>query len=74
MKDVEHLNIYFEDAMDKISCEDVLDIWKNDTSLTNISNLLKDEFVEWLKNSEWRNKHLPSKNRFYDMVKKNYTT
>ena len=70
MSDFERLNIYFDDAMEKIDCQEVLNLWKKETQVTDIPQQLKDTFEGLLKSDDWREKHLPSKDGFYDMVKK----
>ena len=70
MSEFEHLNIYFDDAMENVKCEEVLNLWKKETQLTDISETLKDTFIKLLQNSKWQKKHLPSKTGFYDMVKR----
>jgi hypothetical protein len=58
MSDLEHLNMYFDDAMEEIDCHEVLNLWKNESKLTDISQSLKDTFERLLQNSEWREMHL----------------
>jgi len=70
MSDLEHLNMYFDDAMEEIDCQEVLNLWKNETKLTDLSQKLKETFERLLQNSEWREMHLPNKDKFYDMVKR----
>ena len=70
MSDLEHLNMYFDDAMEEIDFHEVLNLWKNESKLTDISQSLKDTFERLLQNSEWREMHLPNKDKFYDMVKR----
>jgi hypothetical protein len=70
MSDLEHLNMYFDDAMEEIDCHEVLNLWKNESKLTDISQSLKDTFERLLQNSEWREMHLPNNDKFYDMVKR----
>lgn len=67
--EMERLSFYFDDAMERIDCQEVLNLWKNETQLTDISQDLKDIFERLLRSDEWRENHLPSKDRFYDMVK-----
>jgi hypothetical protein len=66
----ERLNIFVDDAMEDIDCQEVLNLWKNETKLIDISQKLKDTFERLLQNSEWREMHLPNKDEFYDMVKR----
>ena len=70
MADLEHLNMYFDDAMEEIDCHEVLNLWKNESKLTDISQSLKDTFERLLRKSEWREMHLSNKDKFYDMVKR----
>lgn len=69
MDDIEHLNIHFDDAMENVKCEEVLDLWKIDTHLTDIPEDLQNAFVKLLQNQKWQNEHLPNKDKFYEMVK-----
>jgi hypothetical protein len=55
----ERLNIYVDDAMEDNDCQEVLNFWKNETKLIDISLKLKDTFERLLQNSEWREMHLP---------------
>jgi hypothetical protein len=66
----ERLNIYVDDAMEDIDCQEVLNLWKNETKLIDISQKLKDTFERLLQNSEWREMHLPKKDEFNDMAKR----
>jgi hypothetical protein len=66
----ERLNIFVDDAMEDIDCQEVLNLWKNETKLIDISQKLKDTFERLLQNSEWREMHLPKKDEFYDMAKR----
>ena len=66
----ERLNIYVDDAMEDNDCQEVLNFWKNETKLIDISLKLKDTFERLLQNSEWREMHLPKKDEFNDMAKR----
>ena len=66
----ERLNIFVDDVMEDIDCQEVLNLWKNETKLIDISQKLKDTFERLLQNSEWREMHLPNKDEFYDMAKR----
>ena len=48
----ERLNIFVDDAMEDIDCQEVLNLWKNETKLIDISQKLKDTFERLLQNSE----------------------
>ena len=70
LSESERLNIYVNDAMEDNDCQEVLNLWKNETKLIDISQKLKDTFERLLQNSEWREMYLPNKDEFYDMVKR----
>ena len=70
MSELEQLNIYFDDALENVDCEELLELWKRDTKLTDISLELKNTFINLLQNCEWRENNLPDKDGFYEMTKK----
>ena len=70
MSEVENLNIYFDDAVDKIDFQDVLNLWKSDIQLLDISETLKHKIETLLQSDDWRETNLPSKDKFYETVKK----
>ena len=70
MSELEQLNIYFDDALENVDCEELLELWKRDTKLTDISLELKNTFINLLQNCEWRENNLPDKDGFYKMTKK----
>ena len=70
LSESEGLNIYVDDAMEDNDCQEVLNLWKNETKLIDISQKLKDTFERLLQNSEWREMYLSNKDEFYDMVKR----
>jgi hypothetical protein len=53
MSDLEHLNMYFDDAMEEIDCHEVLNLWKNESKLTGISQSLKDAVCLYIIHIMW---------------------
>lgn len=70
MTDIEHLNMYFDDAVDAIFLDEILYLWTVETQLTDIPQDLKDTFIKTIKSPEKREQIFPSKDAFYAMVKK----
>ncbi|VDI10520.1 Hypothetical predicted protein [Mytilus galloprovincialis] len=70
ISELEQLNIYFDDALENVDCEELLELWKRDTKLTDIPLELKNTFINLLQNCEWRENNLPDKDGFYEMTRK----
>ena len=70
MDETEHLNMWFDDAVNDIDFGRVLEVWEKEVQQTDIDPEKIKAFKEKVMDETWRDEHLPNKDKMYDFVKR----